>query len=195
MKPPTADRGRVLELHAAAKRLQVPERTLRYRASRGRVPGAFKQGKLWKFRMPAALALVCLLFLPVHAAGGFDPARYRGKVVLLNFWATWCHGCKEEIPWFVEFEKQYKADGLAVVGVSMDEDGWKSVKPWLKEHKLNYPVQLGSEPLARQYGATANLPVTVLFDRNGKQVASYSGVVDRAACEQRIRELLGAVRR
>src|SRR6266404_2787419 len=62
--------------------------------------------------------------------------EYRGKIVLLDFWATWCHGCKEEIPWFSEFERKYAAKGLAVVGVSLDEDGWKVLKPFLETVKV-----------------------------------------------------------
>src|SRR5215472_233954 len=58
---------------------------------------------------------------------------YRGKVVLVDFWATWCHGCKEEIPWFSQFQKTYGGKGFAVVGVSVDEDGWKVLRPFLAE--------------------------------------------------------------
>lgn len=67
-------------------------------------------------------------------------SKFHGKVVLLDFRATWCHGCMTEIPWFMEFQDKYKADGLAVIGISMDEDGWKSVKPFVAERKFNYPV-------------------------------------------------------
>ena len=65
-----------------------------------------------------------------------DLSAYKGRVVLLDFWATWCEGCKEEIPWFMEFQNKYKKTGLTVVGASLD-DGWKSVTPYLREHKIN----------------------------------------------------------
>src|SRR5258707_420413 len=69
----------------------------------------------------------------------------KGKVVLLNFWATWCHGCKEEIPWYMEFADKYKTKGLAVIGVSMDDEGWKVVTPFIREKKLNYTIVIGNE--------------------------------------------------
>jgi peroxiredoxin len=114
----------------------------------------------------------------------------RGKVVLLNFWATWCHGCQLEIPGFVEFEKRYEDRGLVVVGVSLDSDGWKSVRPWLKEKKVNYPIVIGNDNLAKEYGLES-LPLTVLIDRNGKIADSHSGVVNQSAgTEQKLVVLL-----
>jgi peroxiredoxin len=114
---------------------------------------------------------------------------YKGKVVLLDFWATWCYGCGLEIPWFIDYQNKYKDSGLAVIGVSMDDDGWKVVKPFIEEKKMNYAVVLGNADLAKLYNVD-NMPVTVLIDREGKIAESYFGIVDRAACEAKIQSLL-----
>jgi thiol-disulfide isomerase/thioredoxin len=97
--------------------------------------------EMWAGITPAGSRKAAPNFTLENSAGvSVNLADYRGKVVLLDFWATWCHGCKTEIPWYVEFQDRYKERGLAVIGVSMDDDGWKSVRPFLSEHKLNYPV-------------------------------------------------------
>lgn len=116
-------------------------------------------------------------------------SKYKGKVVVLDFWATWCGGCKVEIPWFMEFQKKYKHSGLAVIGVSMDDDGWKVVKPFLKEKKLNYTVVLGNDDLAKSYGLDS-MPMTLLIDREGKIAATHVGMVEKSAFEKEIQALL-----
>jgi peroxiredoxin len=116
-------------------------------------------------------------------------ADLKGKVVLVNFWATWCEGCQVEIPWFVEFQKQYASKGLVVVGISMDDDGWKSVKPWIQEKKVNYPIVIGNEGLGKEYGLEG-MPLTALVDREGRIADLHQGIVEKAATEQRIRDLL-----
>jgi cytochrome c biogenesis protein CcmG/thiol:disulfide interchange protein DsbE len=113
----------------------------------------------------------------------------KGQVVVVNFWATWCHGCQIEIPWFIEFEKKYGDRGLAVIGVSMDDDGWKAVKPWMKEKRVNYPIVIGNENLGKQFGL-AGMPWTLLIDRDGKIADGHAGVVDKEATEKKIATLL-----
>src|SRR4030095_14015232 len=81
----------------------------------------------------------------------------KGKVVLLDFWATWCTGCKEEMPWFMDFQKKYGQRGLASVGVALDEEGWLKVRPYLAEHPINYPIVIADAPFANKYGVTAAL--------------------------------------
>ncbi len=116
-------------------------------------------------------------------------SHYKGKVVLLDFWATWCTGCKVEIPWYMEFQSKYKHGGLSVIGVSMDEDGWKSVKPFLKERPISYSVVVGNPDLAKLYGVDS-MPMTLLIDRNGEIAASHVGMVEKNAFEGEIQILL-----
>lgn len=117
-------------------------------------------------------------------------AEYRGKVVVLDFWATWCTGCKMEIPWFSEFQKNYGAQGLAVVGVSMDEGGWSVVKPFLAETRIPYPILLGDSGAAQHFGIES-LPDTFLIDRRGRVAAAYKArLVDRNNIEANIKALL-----
>jgi peroxiredoxin len=113
---------------------------------------------------------------------------YKGKIVLLDFWATWCHGCKQEIPWFSKFERRYKDKGLSVVGVSLDEDGWKAVKPFIGE-AIPYRIVLGNDSMAKQFGVDG-LPVTFLIDRQGRFAATYAGLVDKDNVEANIKALL-----
>jgi peroxiredoxin len=124
---------------------------------------------------------------------------YRGKVVLLDFWATECGGCRLEIPWYMEFERAYKDKGLTVVGVSMDvwyenlkdaEEGWNRVRPFVQTQKVNYPILMGDNQVTRAYNIHS-LPATYLIDGNGRIAVSYVGVLaDKSALEANIKHLL-----
>ncbi len=115
---------------------------------------------------------------------------YRGKVVLLDFWATWCGPCKIEIPWFEEFERQNKDKGFAVIGVAMDDEGWDAVKPFAKERGINYRVVLGNDQVADLYGGLDALPTTLLIDRGGNIAAVHIGLSGKNEFEDGIQELL-----
>jgi cytochrome c biogenesis protein CcmG/thiol:disulfide interchange protein DsbE len=117
-------------------------------------------------------------------------ADYRGKVVLVNFWATWCGPCEAEIPWFIEFEKKYKDQGFAVLGVSMDDDGWKSVRPYVASHKINYRVMIGSEVVSQQFGEIESLPTSFVLDRAGRIASNHIGLVDKVDYQNEIVKLL-----
>jgi peroxiredoxin len=101
---------------------------------------------------------------------------YKGKVVVLDFWATWCGPCKIEIPWFMEFEQQYKDKGFAVLGVSMDDDGWTAVKPYVAKMKMNYRIVLGNDKVGELYGGVDSLPTTFLIDRQGRIASTHIGL-------------------
>ncbi|HYX83256.1 MAG TPA: redoxin domain-containing protein, partial [Gemmatimonadales bacterium] len=116
-------------------------------------------------------------------------SSYKGRVVLLDFWATWCTGCKVEIPWYMEFQKKYARRGLTSIGVAMDEEGWQKVKPYLETHPINYPIVLGYPDLVKPY-QIANMPVTLLIDRQGKIADAHIGVVVKDTWEREIRQLL-----
>ena len=114
---------------------------------------------------------------------------YKGKVVLLDFWATWCGPCKIEIPWFIEFERHYKDRGFAVVGVSMDEEGWTVVKPFVSELAINYRILQGNDSTADLYGGVNALPTTFLIDREGRVAWKHEGLAGKDDFEDRIKTL------
>jgi cytochrome c biogenesis protein CcmG, thiol:disulfide interchange protein DsbE len=118
-----------------------------------------------------------------------DLAGLRGRVVLLNFWATWCAPCQVEMPRFVHWQEKYQGDGLSIVGVSMDDDS-EPVKALVGQRNLNYPIVMGDEKLGLAYGGVLGLPVTYLIDRQGVIRARYQGESNLDAMEAAIRQLL-----
>jgi cytochrome c biogenesis protein CcmG/thiol:disulfide interchange protein DsbE len=138
---------------------------------------------------PAARKAAVDFSLPGRDGKPLKLSSLKGKVVLLDFWATWCTGCKVEIPWFIEFDKAYRSKGLAALGVSMDDEGWKTIEPYLKKSPISYPIVAGNFDTAAPYNITA-LPVTVLIDRKGRVAAQHVGVVDKKSFEVELKQLL-----
>jgi thiol-disulfide isomerase/thioredoxin len=117
-------------------------------------------------------------------------ADYKGKVVLLDFWATWCGPCKIEIPWLIEFQRNYKDRGFTVIGVSMDEEGWEVVKPYITRKMVNYPVVIGDEKLDQLYGGIESLPTAVFIDKEGRIANVHVGLTPKAEFISEIEALL-----
>jgi thiol-disulfide isomerase/thioredoxin len=114
---------------------------------------------------------------------------YKGKAVLLNFWATWCEPCKVEMPWFVEFQKQYGGQGLEVVGVAQDDSGADAIKKFAQTMGVNYTILEGKNSVGNAYGAEF-LPTTVYIGRDGKVVDRVTGLVSKSEIEDNIKKAL-----
>jgi cytochrome c biogenesis protein CcmG/thiol:disulfide interchange protein DsbE len=115
---------------------------------------------------------------------------YQGKVVLLNFWATWCGPCVIEVPWFIEFERRYKAQGFAVVGILTDEDGWDSFKSFVAQSGINYRVLMGNSTVGELYGGVDALPTTFIIDQKRRIAAVHVGLASKSSYERDLNQLL-----
>ena len=118
-------------------------------------------------------------------------SAFKGKVILLDFWATWCGPCKIEIPWFIEFQNTYGKNGLQVVGVSVD-DTLDKLKPFVAQAKMNYVVLqgLGHEDVQDAYGPLFGFPTTIVISRDGKVCGRHVGLAAKDAFESQIKALL-----
>ena len=128
-------------------------------------------------------------------------AQQRGKVVLVNFWATWCGPCKAEMPILVKLQKVHGPAGLVVLGVSMDEEGASAINPWLKKTKfmvdgasapMNFPLLIGTPQMATAYGEVEALPATFIVDRQGKVVQRIDGPIEFKDIDRTVKPLLAA---
>lgn len=115
---------------------------------------------------------------------------FKGKVVVLDFWATWCPPCRAEIPGFVELQKKYQAQGVAVIGVSVDQASADTVKAFAEKLGINYPVVLTDAKIEAAYGGVDGLPTTFVIDRSGRIVKQYLGFTEKSEIESEIQPLL-----
>ena len=115
---------------------------------------------------------------------------FRGKAVVLNFWATWCAPCKIEMPWFVDLQKQYGNDGLTILGVAMDDAEPQKIAQFASEMGVNYPVLLGTNKISEAYGDVEFLPTTFYINRQGKIVGKVAGLIGRAEIEDDAKKAL-----
>lgn len=116
-------------------------------------------------------------------------SQFRGKVVLLDFWAVDCGGCVVEIPWYVEFDRKYRARGLQPIGLDMYGESPVKIKVYMQKTQMRYPVAVGNDDIGQRFQAET-LPKTILIDRQGRIAISHVGIVDKAAFERVIQELL-----
>jgi cytochrome c biogenesis protein CcmG/thiol:disulfide interchange protein DsbE len=128
--------------------------------------------------------------------GSLTLSANRGKVIILDFWATWCPSCRQEIPDFVQIQKEYGDKGMTLIGVSLDRDGESAVRPYAEEVGINYPVVFGFDhsEITDSYGGIPNIPTTFIVDQKGDIVEKYVGYQSREVFETKIRELLGIIR-
>jgi len=115
---------------------------------------------------------------------------FIGKVVILDFWATWCPPCRAEIPGFVALQNKYADKGFTMIGVSLDRQGASVVKPFMRKFGMNYPVVIGDEKIVADYGEIEAIPTTFVIDRQGKVAAAYQGFTEQATFESVIGPLL-----
>lgn len=115
---------------------------------------------------------------------------FRGKAVLLNFWATWCPPCKVEIPWFIDLQKQYANDGLVVLGVAMDDASQQEIAKFAKDMSINYPILLGTDRVGNVYGGVEALPTTFYIGRDGKVVNRVFGLHSHSEVEEDVKATL-----
>ena len=115
---------------------------------------------------------------------------YKGKVVIIDFWATWCAPCRKGIPDLIDLKKKYGSKGFEIIGISVDRETKDQVVPFIKENGINYPVVYGNANVYQQYGGIRSIPTSFVVDKKGKIIASYEGLTTKLTYEEHIKKLL-----
>jgi len=115
---------------------------------------------------------------------------FKGKVLILDFWATWCPPCREEIPHFQELYAKYRGKGFEVIGIALDQGGAKVVKPFAEKFNIGYTILLGGAEISDAYGGIIGIPTTFVIDRKGQIIKKYVGYRDKEVFEEDIKGLL-----
>ena len=128
--------------------------------------------------------------LKTNTGKTIELSKLKGKLVVVNFWATWCGPCRAEIPGFIDVYKMYKSKGLEIVGISLDQDGWNAINPFVKKMNINYPVVLGNDQIAQDYGNIEAIPTTFIINKEGHIVDRHIGYMDKESFEKMIKSYL-----
>ncbi|HKV28749.1 MAG TPA: TlpA disulfide reductase family protein [Candidatus Acidoferrales bacterium] len=138
---------------------------------------------------------------PELQGGDLPLASLKGKVVLVNFWATWCEPCQIEIPWMIGFQQKYASQGFTILGVAMDDSGKKVVDPFVqktqfdvdgKKLNMSYPIMIGNDDIAEKFGGLIGLPTSVLISRDGKIVKRFIGLVNHDELQSAIEKQIAS---
>ncbi len=160
----------------------------------------------WK-KLAGVVLLACLVCLDVSLSQGaekvpdfalpavqdqkmIDISKFKGKVVLITFWATWCGPCVQEIPSLISLQKEFGSQGLTVIGVSMDQGGEGPVRKVIDKTGINYPVVMGDAKIGRDFGGIFGIPVSFLVDQSGTVQKRYDGWTSHEVLVESIKQLL-----
>lgn len=144
-------------------------------------------------KAPVAKSAVAPDFaLKDHDGNVVKLSDYKGKVVILDFWATWCGPCKMEIPGFIKLQQKYADKGVTIIGISLDQPGWQVVKPFMDEYGINYPIVLGDRNVVMAYGGITGIPTTFIINQNGEVVDKVVGYRPDSYFENAIKQLINS---